>query len=247
MKRIRWLRCMMILFMAGAVTGGGLLGNAGWSYALEKRDYRELQQTYQMQKETTEEAGGNMRQINQDYVGWLRIPGTPVDYPVVWERGAEKGYYLTHDFSGKEASAGCLFVPDGVPAFTAENMVVLGHNRKDLSMFGSLKRYREAAYLKKHPFIELEEDGGMTRYRIIAVCEKPEGEGESYSFASKEEKKAYIQAAIRSSLHGEPEEWPDVNGRLLTLSTCAAGKKRLVILAGQVKAGGSLRKPSPAG
>ena len=44
---------------------------------------------------------------NDDFIAWIRIPGTNVDYPVVWTDDAE--YYLHHTFTGKQGAAGTLF------------------------------------------------------------------------------------------------------------------------------------------
>ena len=38
---------------------------------------------------------------NDDFIAWIRIPGTTVDYPVVWTDDAE--YYLHHTFTGSRA------------------------------------------------------------------------------------------------------------------------------------------------
>ena len=44
---------------------------------------------------------------NDDFVAWLKIPGTKINYPVVWTNNVD--YYLTHTFSGKESKVGTLF------------------------------------------------------------------------------------------------------------------------------------------
>ncbi|MBR5111156.1 MAG: class B sortase, partial [Clostridia bacterium] len=44
---------------------------------------------------------------NDDFVAWLKIPGTKINYPVVWTDNVD--YYLTHTFSGKESKVGTLF------------------------------------------------------------------------------------------------------------------------------------------
>lgn len=44
---------------------------------------------------------------NDDFIAWIKIPGTNVDYPVVWTDDAE--HYLHHTFTGKQGAAGTLF------------------------------------------------------------------------------------------------------------------------------------------
>lgn len=47
-----------------------------------------------------------MSQENPDMVGWIRIDGTDIDYPVV-QRADEPNYYLKHDFAGRYTDFGC--------------------------------------------------------------------------------------------------------------------------------------------
>lgn len=44
---------------------------------------------------------------NRDFVAWITIPGTKIDYPVVRSDNTE--YYLHHLFTGKESKLGSLF------------------------------------------------------------------------------------------------------------------------------------------
>lgn len=46
-----------------------------------------------------------LRQINPDCVGWIHMDASPIDYPVVKQR-FDRGYYLTHNFSGEESVHG---------------------------------------------------------------------------------------------------------------------------------------------
>ena len=75
---------------------------------------------------------------NEDMVGWLEIPGTSINYPVMQEAGNE--YYLHHDFYGEEDRHGCLFVKDIADVDTpGDCFIIYGHNMKDGTMFGDLE------------------------------------------------------------------------------------------------------------
>lgn len=76
---------------------------------------------------------------NSDTIGWLKINETQIEYSVV--KAKDNNYYLTHDFDKNDNSAGWVFADyrnkiDG----TDKNIVIYGHNRRDGSMFGSLKK-----------------------------------------------------------------------------------------------------------
>lgn len=90
---------------------------------------------------------------NDDMVGWLLIPDTPIDYPVMQTMEDEE-YYLRRDFYGNPNDNGSLFMDTGSDVdLPGTNLLVHGHNRLTEDMFGTLMRYEEEAYAKEHPFI----------------------------------------------------------------------------------------------
>ena len=65
---------------------------------------------------------------NSDCVGWLTIPDTPVDYPVVWTPN-DPEHYLRRDFYGNSASGGTPFLDSrNKPQAESQNLIVYGHN-----------------------------------------------------------------------------------------------------------------------
>ena len=64
---------------------------------------------------------------NHDFVAWLRIPGTNVDYPVVQTDDPDD--YLTHTFSGKQSVVGTLFsLADADYKAPGRNIAIYGHH-----------------------------------------------------------------------------------------------------------------------
>ena len=77
--------------------------------------------------------------VNPDIAAWIKVDGTPIDYPVV-EPGPDKadGWYLYHDFWGESASAGCPYVDTRTKA-DEPHALVYGHRMGwSGKMFGSL-------------------------------------------------------------------------------------------------------------
>ena len=84
----------------------------------------------------------NLYLENSDMVGWIRIDGTDIDYPVV-QRVDEPNYYLKHDFAGRYTDYGCPFMQADCDALApSDNLIIYGHNMKDGSMFADLAKYR---------------------------------------------------------------------------------------------------------
>ena len=90
--------------------------------------------------------------LNQDLVGWIFIPDTVIDYPVVQTQDSD--YYLTHDFYGKDNANGQIILDTTCDAYTPSyNLIISGHHMKNGSMFGNLPKYSEEYYWKKHKLI----------------------------------------------------------------------------------------------
>lgn len=118
---------------------------------------------------------------NPDMVGWLTIPGTVIDYPVMQTMWDET-HYLTIDFYGQPNQNGCLILDtdsmagtgtaalqyaDGEPPST--NLIIHGHNMRSGEMFGSLLKYRDEAYGQEHSIICFDSLYEEREYELIAV------------------------------------------------------------------------------
>lgn len=176
---------------------------------------------------------------NEDMVGWLTIPGTVIDYPVM--QGADNEYYLHHDFYGEEDRHGCLFVKDIADVNTpGDCFIIYGHNMKDGTMFGGLDEYRSEEYYKEHPVLQFDSLYEEREYEIMAVfLSRVYKEGEEgfryYEFYTADTEEAFQEFygnVKESSLYdtGVSAVYKDT---LLMLSTCAYHEEdgRLVVVA----------------
>lgn len=112
----------------------------------------------------------SLRQTNPDVVGWIAIPGTPLDYPFLM--GEDNDYYLNRTWQGARSAAGAVFMDIHCPVdFSAFNTILYGHNMKNATMFGSLKKYRTQEYYEQNPCIYIVDDRGIHRYEIFAAFE----------------------------------------------------------------------------
>ncbi len=103
--------------------------------------------------------------INPDLVGWITIPGTVIDYPIVQTDDSE--FYLDHDFYGEPNNNGQIILDAGCDPYTPSyHLVVSGHNMKSGSMFGSLVDYANESYWKKHKTLRMDV---LTRRREYVV------------------------------------------------------------------------------
>lgn len=107
--------------------------------------------------------------INQDVCAWLKIPGTTVDYPVLYRVG-DNEFYLHKDLYQKYSSYGSLYFAQGcIPIQENVSLLVYGHHMKDGSMFAELMHYKQKKYYKNHSYIYLYTPDYNYQYQIASV------------------------------------------------------------------------------
>lgn len=164
---------------------------------------------------------------NNDFVGWLKIDDTIIDYPVMQSKNDED-YYLTHTFSREEDKNGTLFIDarnDIVNRST--NIIIYGHNMRSSAMFGSLKKYMDESYWQAHKTIQFDTIYEKGTYEVVAVClGKVEYQDEDvfryYDFLNAENEEQFdtFLKNIEESAAFADENAISYGDKLLTLSTC---------------------------
>ena len=91
---------------------------------------------------------------NKNLIGWIKIPDTNIDYPVMKSINGDGEFYLTHNYKGEEDKNGTLFMDDDCDVIKpTENWIIYGHNMKSGKMFGNLTDYKSQSFYEKHPVI----------------------------------------------------------------------------------------------
>ena len=174
---------------------------------------------------------------NDDFIAWIRIPGTNVDYPIVWTDDAE--YYLHHTFTGKQGAAGTLFsLMKTDYSIPSRNIAIYGHHLKSTGekMFTSLMRYKSPDFYEDNQTIVLDSLYRHSEYTIFAVVNMKAGDWEPSrtTFSGDTAFMAFVNRAKSEFLYDTGVE-VGADDHILTLITCDrsyAGKEgRLVILA----------------
>lgn len=176
---------------------------------------------------------------NEDIVGWLSVPGTVIDYPVMQCKDNE--YYLRHNFYGEEDRYGCLFVKDIADVDTpGTNFIIYGHNMKDGFMFGDLDKYGKISFYQTHTSLNFDTLYEERTYEILAVFRSRVYQDEDdvfkyyqfYQAETEEEFLLFYENIMDMAIYdtGVTAEFGDT---FLMLSTCAYHEEngRLVIVA----------------
>lgn len=178
---------------------------------------------------------------NNDLIGWIRIDGTVIDYPVMW-KPTEKDYYLERNFDEESSKHGCIYVREQCdPLKPSDNLIIYGHYKQDGSMFHDLHGYYKQSFWKEHQFIEFDTIYAHHTYQIIAVFKTNVSSSSFYPYhrfndaASAEEFDQFVSDVKSMSFYdtGVTAQYGD---KLITLSTCeyTLSNGRLVVVAKQV-------------
>lgn len=163
-----------------------------------------------------------LKEKNADCIGWIRVPGTDIDYPIMWTPN-DPEHYLHLDFYGSYSDYGVPFM-DARCDLNSGNLILYGHNMFDGTMFTDLIWYKEKEYADAHEQIILETPGGAKEYKVFAVCKANSMVSGCYqhtNFADDEEKVAFLDAVQDESVYyTEPAA-----DQFITLSTCDISRR----------------------
>lgn len=166
-----------------------------------------------------------LREVNPDVIGWIYIPGTAVNYPVVYSGDDVK--YLHTDFYGNEnwvVSYGTVFL-SGInePDLSDANNIVYGHHMNDGSMFAALADLTTDEAFNAHRTVYFFTPEGNIRLTSFALVHVPgTSDIAQATFASPQDQTAYVQARMDESIVAAEGELPQASEITQTfmLSTC---------------------------
>ena len=185
---------------------------------------------------------------NKDVVGYIYIPGTNVNNPVL-QRPSMKDYYLYRDFYGNEDRHGSIYVREACDVFgPSDNVTIYGHNMADGTMFANVHKFKDKTFFDDHPFIYFDTLYERHVYQVVCIFRTSGSYGVGFpyhlydDFKDEAHYKEFINA-IRgkkvvndaevdvindsgiSVQYGDKficlstcEEWPITNGRLVLVA-----------------------------
>ena len=169
---------------------------------------------------------------NSDIVGWMIIPGTVVDYPIV--KSHDNQEYLGLSFEKNKSKNGTVFMDAANHSdWNDFNTVIYGHNMKDGSMFKTIAKYRDQSFYKEHPTVTIAKAGGrVSTYNIISgYTTNTRDIVYTKSFDSIADYTLFVNAVKKKSAYNTGIA-ADVYKRSVVLSTCVGvgGNQRFVLV-----------------
>lgn len=185
-----------------------------------------------------------LRDKNSDFIGWISIDGTNLDFPVMYAP-TNKDFYLRHDFNKEYSIYGVPYLDEkttlGANA-ESDNLIIYGHNMKTGTIFGCLTGYKKVDYYQQHRYIEFDTVYGDAQYEVFAafaidVVNDTSFVYNQYVDMDEESYNAYVEEVCRRS-DVDTGIRPAYGEQLLTLSTCeySTDNGRFVVVARRVAA-----------
>lgn len=157
--------------------------------------------------------------VNKDVVGWIYIPDTKVNYPIL--QGRNNDQYLRHMINGKYNTAGSIFLEAGIADdFSSRNNPIYGHNMKNGTMFADVSKYKQQKFYDEHPvgFLVTPEKT-YTVFFFSGYVLSAYGNAWDTSFSEAEFGKWLDKACSKSYFASDVT--PTKDHKVLTLSTCS--------------------------
>ena len=235
-------RILTVLFLCMFLFSLYKAANILLEYRNIERLYDETLVQYTSEENETDKAPievdlAELRDVNEDICGWIYIPDTNVNFPLL--QGKSNKQYLFQSYKKEYLTAGSIFIDYRCRAdLTDKNTVIYGHNMHNGSMFGKLKKYADEDYRNEHPYVYLmRADGRWNKYEIIAYFQAAV-DGALYdlpieSDCSEERFERLKEAIAEENLYASSTTLSE-DDRLITLSTCTQDSRndvRVVVIA----------------
>ena len=217
-----WIIILLVIFIAlllfSAYKIYGILSE--WNEGTQS--YNKVTEDFVTYTEENEAPEINFTELQEEYnasIGWVRIEGTRIDYPVA--QWTNNSYYLNHLLDGTRNNNGTIFMDyRNNTDLSDRNTFLYGHHMKNGSMFGSLVQYKKQAYYEEHPIVEYITPEKTWRAEIFsAQIVDAASEVFTISYNNDEEFAAYLSEMQKASLI-DTDVIVTAQDRILTLMTC---------------------------
>lgn len=226
------LRFVLLLSLIGIVYSTYSLIDYFNEYRVSAKKYEKLQQIHDSSEML--ELYDRLKKINKDYVGWLTVDGTSIQYPVV--HGHDNDFYLTHNFYKETDHAGAIFMDHrNSPNKLNTHTIIYGHNMKDKSMFASLANVLKDDFAEGNR-IRFNVQNKTYEWEIFSAYVTRDVDWMDIDFESTNEYQQFLTQLMSKSVKSFQTEVNEQD-HIITLATCTSrvSDERVIIHARLLK------------
>lgn len=184
--------------------------------------YENVKQQYNPSSEGTQRIDSfkDIKAINDDFVAWIKISDTNIDYPIVQTK--DNQFYVGHSFDRSKNKSGSLFLDHRNAAdFSDKVSIVYGHNNNNKTMFSELLRFADKDFLMRNKTIEIKTGEKDISCKVLSVF-KTKSSSKAYrlSFSDNQQYRSHLDWLTNKSL---VETQPNIDKiqKVILLSTCS--------------------------
>lgn len=182
-----------------------------------------------------------VQKSHPDVCAWIQVDGIEIiDYPIVQSSPeADDNFYLDHDLEGNGSRAGAIYIQKlNSNKFSDHNTLIYGHNMLNGTMFGQLKKFRNADFFKENRNIYIYKPGHILKYEIISAFVYDDRHIiNSFNFNIEDERKEFFDECVNpSSLTKQVLEGAELkeDDKIITLSTCTSNNSERYLVVGKL-------------
>lgn len=190
--------------------------------------------------QTAREKYAAVYEQNPDFVGWISVDGTQINYPVM-QTPDNPDYYLKRGFDKSYSDYGVPYMQENCDPEQSDNRIIYGHHMKNGSMFSGLCRYESEDFYRAHRIIRFDTLAGFGEYEVLAAfCTVADAQqGFAYHrFIDAEDEAAFdgFIATCKSLALYDTGVTATYGDKLITLSTCEYSRAdgRMVVVARRI-------------
>lgn len=239
MKNKLWLIVLIVSLTAVVVSGINVF-RLSREYQKGINEYQQLESYASVKEETpvqeesieaeeTEEKSlipvsvdiqyDELKKINEDFAGWLYYEPLDISYPIV--RGNDNDYYTHYTFEGEKNSSGAIFMDFlNKTDYSDYNTIVYGHNMRNGTMFGSLKKMlNDFSIQEENPNFYVFTEDKAYMYEIFAVY-LTQADSRTYDLIRNEEEQQGFLDYVDETATWRSDKVVSASDKVMTLSTC---------------------------
>ncbi|MDR1358310.1 MAG: class B sortase [Coriobacteriales bacterium] len=233
-----------ILLVVAVLIGGYIV----WQYLDAQNRYSNLQSVAGLELTTSQSVVDPNLQVdelsfdwealsalNPDVVGWIIVPGTNINYPIV--QGTNNDYYLYHLFDSSSSGTGAIFADyEGSATLTGQHNIIYGHNMFDGSMFSDMLMYTNQGYFDEHRRIYVcTPEANYELSAAAAINVAADAPLREFAFADQESFTAFVRQTLASPVTAaqDIEDRIAEAGSLYSFVTCETfdASRRIILCA----------------
>lgn len=134
------------------------------------------------------------KEINDEVLGWIYIPNTIINYPILYKDSDDLDFYLTHNIYKEEDKAGSIYLDASSKGDICGMSLISGHSMNDKTMFGNLLNYKIQDWADSHRDIYIYDGADIKKYKVFAcVLFNADNEKLKINFSSAFERLNYLE------------------------------------------------------